>query len=66
MEKFLATGKFAMDLRISIVSHFSSLEHVVQYIHVVGLEIISTAAAARKKQVKNKKLSSIIELKYTQ
>ena len=70
MEKFLAIGKFAMDLRISIVSHFSSLEHVVQFIHVVELEIISktttVAAAVRKKQVKNRKLSNIIELKYTQ
>ena len=36
MVKFLATGKFAMDLQISIVCHFLSLEHVVQVIRVVA------------------------------
>ena len=36
MVKFLATGKFAMDLQISIVYHFLSLEHVVQVIRVVA------------------------------
>ena len=68
MVKFLATGKFAMDLQISIVYHFLSLEHVVQYIHAEEPEMITmlkTSAVrnrVRKKRFRNQKPISNIEI----
>ena len=67
MVKFLATGKFAMDLQISIVYHFLSLEHVVQYIHAEEPEMITTlkTSAVRnrvKKRFRNQKPISNIEI----
>ena len=67
MVKFLATGKFAMDLQISIVYHFLSLEHVVQYIHAEEPEMITilkTSAMRNKvrKRFRNQKPISNIEI----
>ena len=67
MVKFLATGKFAMDPQISIVYHFLSLEHVVQYIHAEEPEMIKilkrTAVRNRvRKKFRNQKPISNIEI----
>ena len=67
MVKFLATGKFAMDLQISIVYHFLSLEHVVQYIHAEEPEMIimlKTSAVRNRVRIRfrNQKPISNIEI----
>ena len=67
MVKFLATGKFAMDLQISIVYHFLSLEHVVQYIHAEEpemIKILKTSAVRNRvrKRFRNQKPISNIEI----
>ena len=68
MVKFLATGKFAMDLQISIVYHFLSLELVVQYIHAeepeIMITILKTSAVRNRvrKRFRNQKPISNIEI----
>ena len=67
MVKFLATGKFAMDPQISIVYHFLSLEHVVQYIHAEEPEMIKISKKTLvrskvRKRFRNQKPISNIEI----